>query len=213
MTTTTSTTTKKNVDLLVKETPSASASPSPSVGGAAASEATARVVDVGDDDDDDDDDDDADDADRADRADDGATVTRKVVDACFGRPAVLARLSLFSVMSASMAVTDSFLFLYLDSMGGTELLMGVALCFTCLSEVVVFAKEDWIKSRVDTERSIALVLACYAIRQLFYFGARCARVVVAPVDDVLFPTVVSSLRESPLGFDARPARRLLLCSN
>jgi hypothetical protein len=46
--------------------------------------------------------------------------------------------------------------------------MGVALGFTCLSEVVVFKKEAAIKNAISTEQSIALILFCYAARQWFY---------------------------------------------
>ena len=43
---------------------------------------------------------------------------------------------LFLIMGASMAVTDTFLFLWLEELGGSKFLMGLALMFTCLSEVV-----------------------------------------------------------------------------
>ena len=75
---------------------------------------------------------------------------------------------LFLIMGASMAVTDTFLFLWLEELGGSKFLMGLALMFTCLSEVVVFAKEAAIKRALSTEWCVALVLFCYGVRQVFY---------------------------------------------
>ena len=50
-----------------------------------------------------------------------------------------------------MAVTDTFLFLWLEELGATKLLMGLALACTCLSEVVIFAHEARIKAFLSTE--------------------------------------------------------------
>jgi MFS family permease len=89
--------------------------------------------------------------------------------AAVSTPSRVALFATFAVMSASMAVTDTFLFLWLDDLGGSELLMGVALGFTCLSEVAVFAREAAIKRRLGTtRRCVVLILACYALRQTFY---------------------------------------------
>ena len=68
----------------------------------------------------------------------------------------------------SAAVTDTFLFLWLDELGASRLLMGLALCFTCLSEVLVFRYEDRIKRALSTEWCVALILVCYGVRQTFY---------------------------------------------
>ena len=84
------------------------------------------------------------------------------------RPGVALMFLVFLVMGASMAVTDVFLFLWLDEQGASRLLMGLALCFTCLSEVVVFAKEKAIKRALSTRWSVSLILLCYALRQWFY---------------------------------------------
>ena len=61
---------------------------------------------------------------------------------------------LFLLMGASMAVTDTFLFLWLEELGGSRFLMGLALMCTCLSEVVVFAKEAAIKRVLSIEWSL-----------------------------------------------------------
>ena len=76
----------------------------------------------------------------------------------------------FTLMSASMAVTDTYLFLWMEdsSIGASRLCMGVALGFTCVSEVVLFKNEARIKKHVSTEASIVLILFCYALRQWFY---------------------------------------------
>jgi hypothetical protein len=84
------------------------------------------------------------------------------------RPKSAATFLAFLVMSASMAVTDTYLFLWMEQLGASRLCMGVALGFTCLSEVVVFKKEAAIKNAISTEQSIALILFCYAARQWFY---------------------------------------------
>ena len=44
----------------------------------------------------------------------------------------------------------------------------LALCFTCLSEVLVFRHEARIKKALSTEWCVALILACYGLRQTFY---------------------------------------------
>ena len=90
------------------------------------------------------------------------------VFAVVSRPGVALMFLVFLLMGASMAVTDVFLFLWLDEQGGSRLLMGLALCFTCLSEVVVFAKEKAIKRALSTRWSVSLILLCYALRQWFY---------------------------------------------
>ena len=90
------------------------------------------------------------------------------VFAVVAEPDVALHFLLFLVMGASMAVTDSFLFLWLEELGGSKFLMGLALMFTCLSEVVVFAKEAAIKRALSTEWCVALVLFCYGVRQVFY---------------------------------------------
>lgn len=84
------------------------------------------------------------------------------------RPRAAATFLAFLVMSASMAVTDTYLFLWMEQLGASRLCMGVALGFTCVSEVVVFKKEAAIKEAISTETSIALILFCYAARQWFY---------------------------------------------
>ena len=83
-------------------------------------------------------------------------------------PAAAATFLAFLVMSASMAVTDTYLFLWMEQLGASRLCMGVALGFTCVSEVVVFKKEARIKKAISTEGSVVLILFCYAARQWFY---------------------------------------------
>ena len=90
------------------------------------------------------------------------------VFAVVSRPGVALMFFIFLAMGVSMAVTDVFLFLWLDEQGASRLLMGLALCFTCLSEVVVFAKEKAIKRALSTRWSVSLILLCYALRQWFY---------------------------------------------
>jgi hypothetical protein len=83
-------------------------------------------------------------------------------------PEVTLTFLLFLLMGASMAVTDTFLFLWLDELGASRLLMGLALCVTCLSEVLVFRHEARIKQALSTSWCVALILLCYGLRQTFY---------------------------------------------
>ena len=98
----------------------------------------------------------------------GETRVARRVFAVVSEPNNALHFLLFLLMGASMAVTDTFLFLWLEELGGSRFLMGLALMCTCLSEVVVFAKEAAIKRALSTEWSIALVLFCYGVRQVFY---------------------------------------------
>jgi hypothetical protein len=88
----------------------------------------------------------------------GETRVARRVFAVVSEPNNALHFLLFLLMGASMAVTDTFLFLWLEELGGSRFLMGLALMCTCLSEVVVFAKEAAIKRALSTEWSIALVL-------------------------------------------------------
>lgn len=51
------------------------------------------------------------------------------------RAEVIVHYLVFLVMACSMGAVDGFLFVYIQDLGGTRLVMGLALTFTCLSEV------------------------------------------------------------------------------
>lgn len=75
---------------------------------------------------------------------------------------------LFLLMALSMALTDTYLFLHLESLGAPPILMGLALFFTCVAEVPVFFHEKKIKEFLGLDRSMLLILVAYVFRQLGY---------------------------------------------
>lgn len=75
---------------------------------------------------------------------------------------------LFLLMALSMALTDTYLFLHLESLGAPPILMGLALFFTCVAEVPVFFYEKKIKDWLGIDKSMLLILVCYVFRQLGY---------------------------------------------
>jgi PPP family 3-phenylpropionic acid transporter len=72
------------------------------------------------------------------------------------------------LMALSMALTDTYLFLHLESLGAPPILMGLALFFTCVAEVPVFFHEKKIKEFLGLDRSMLLILVAYVFRQLGY---------------------------------------------
>ena len=75
---------------------------------------------------------------------------------------------LFLLMALSMALTDTYLFLHLETLGAPPILMGLALFFTCVAEVPVFFHEKKIKEFLGLDRSMLLILVAYIFRQLGY---------------------------------------------
>ena len=75
---------------------------------------------------------------------------------------------LFLLMALSMALTDTYLFLHLETLGAPPILMGLALLFTCIPEVPVFFHEKKIKEFLGLDRSMLLILVAYVFRQLGY---------------------------------------------
>jgi len=74
----------------------------------------------------------------------------------------------FFVSGASMAITDLFLFLWLEENGGSPAVMGVALLFTCVTEVWIFYNASWIRKRLSLDWSLILTPYCYFVRQMYY---------------------------------------------
>jgi hypothetical protein len=74
----------------------------------------------------------------------------------------------FFVSGASMAITDLFLFLWLQENNSSPAVMGVALLFTCVTEVWIFYNASWIRQRLSLDWSLILTPYCYFIRQMYY---------------------------------------------
>ena len=71
-------------------------------------------------------------------------------------------------MGALMGQITTFLFLWLAELGGQETLFGVCLALTCVSEVPVFFFAGAIIARLGTGAVLALALATYAVRFVYY---------------------------------------------
>jgi PPP family 3-phenylpropionic acid transporter len=69
---------------------------------------------------------------------------------------------------ASLAAVHNYLFLYMDELGASELVMGVALSCATLGELSVFYYADRILARLGARRTILLALLAHAIRVLAY---------------------------------------------
>ena len=87
-------------------------------------------------------------------------------------PRGAARTSLLFCCGAFHAVTEGFLFIYLDALGGSapQFLSGLAIGFTCTSETVVMSYAPWLMRRLGVDMCLVLVLAGYTLR---FFGYAC----------------------------------------
>lgn len=83
-------------------------------------------------------------------------------------PRGLVRTCLLFACGAFHAVTEGFLFAYLDDLGAPELLAGLAITVTCTSETAVMALSGWLLRRHGVDVCLACVVAGYAIRFLGY---------------------------------------------
>ena len=66
------------------------------------------------------------------------------------------------------ALQEGFLFLYLDSLGASALLEGVAILFTCLSEVLIMAVAQSLIVRLTIDGCLVLIFGCYLVRFVAY---------------------------------------------
>jgi len=89
--------------------------------------------------------------------------------AIVSQPAVGLKFFLFLMAGASMAITDIYLFLWLDVCGGTPMLMGIALFCTCVTEVVIFYNGARIKQALSLDWCLILTPFAYSVRQVYYW--------------------------------------------
>eukprot|EP00775_Hariotina_reticulata_P004764 gene4763-5014_t len=71
-------------------------------------------------------------------------------------------------MGFGIGVIDSFLFLFLQDLGGSEGLMGLTLTVTCLAEVPMFHFQGRILSIISVDTMLHIVLWVYAVRLGLY---------------------------------------------
>ena len=85
-------------------------------------------------------------------------------------PRGAARTLLLFCCGAFHAVTEGFLFIYLEALGAPELLCGLAITFTCTSETAVMNYSPLLMKRLGVDMCLVLVLAGYTLR---FFGYAC----------------------------------------
>ncbi|GBG00109.1 hypothetical protein Rsub_12850 [Raphidocelis subcapitata] len=85
-------------------------------------------------------------------------------------PAVLVFFGQATIMGFGIGVIGDFLFLYLQDLGGSRLLMGLTLTVTCASEIPAFMAQGWLLQRVSTEALLHFVIATYAARLALYWA-------------------------------------------
>jgi PPP family 3-phenylpropionic acid transporter len=79
-------------------------------------------------------------------------------------------LFLIIIFSAGMgsAIIHNYLFLYMDLLGASNTLMGLALTVATLSELVIFSSSDQLLNRWGIKNVLLLALAALAVRLLTY---------------------------------------------
>ena len=75
-----------------------------------------------------------------------------------------ARCVVFFACGAFHAATEGYLFLYLDALHATEVLDGVAITLTCVSEVIVMALASRVRALLGVDGCLVLVCLCYVLR-------------------------------------------------
>lgn len=68
----------------------------------------------------------------------------------------------------AMGVITNFLFLFLRTLNGSELLMGLSLTVTCAAEVPLFIASGWLIRRIGAHGVIVIACVCYGARFLGY---------------------------------------------
>lgn len=100
--------------------------------------------------------------------DNGASsILREVAHACSSADAIV-HILCFMVISINMGFVDCFLFPFLRREDGTEALMGFALTFTCISEIIVFMKAQQMRKALGSYLTLHLCLFAYVLRLGYY---------------------------------------------
>ena len=92
------------------------------------------------------------------------------------------------VMGTCMATIETFLFWFLQDLNGSHLLMGLALCMTCVTEVPIMFYSGHLIKWVGHHGVLYLTFVCYTVRYLSYSFIPNAWYVLAiePVHGVTF---------------------------
>eukprot|EP00899_Mesostigma_viride_P027928 jgi/Mesvir1/831/Mv17412-RA.1 len=83
-------------------------------------------------------------------------------------PHTMAFLLTAAVMGAAMGTIENYLFLYLEEMGGSKLLMGLTLTVTCAAEIPAMFFSGRLIDKLGVDGVWFLVLICFVIRAGYY---------------------------------------------
>ncbi|DBA66577.1 TPA: hypothetical protein ACH3X2_002234 [Trebouxia sp. C0005] len=72
------------------------------------------------------------------------------------------------LMGYGTGILSVYLFLYLDELGGSEMLMGLCITVTCIVELPIFAANNWILKKLGVNSVIHITLAVCVIRMAAY---------------------------------------------
>lgn len=72
------------------------------------------------------------------------------------------------LMGFGTGILSVYLFLYLDELGGSEMLMGLCITVTCIVELPIFAANNWILKKLGVNSVIHITLAVCVIRMAAY---------------------------------------------
>ena len=94
------------------------------------------------------------------------------------QPTIVSFLLLVFVLGFSFGIIGTFLFLYLEELGGLYTLMGLTLTVTCISEIPVFFFSGHLIRFFGHNNVLYITLLCYAVRFMGYSFLRNPWVVV-----------------------------------
>jgi MFS family permease len=103
-----------------------------------------------------------------DNHDDHAAGIVAAVKILLATPATACFAAIVFVLGCGFGMINTVLFLHLDDLGATDLLMGLSLAVTCAAEVPVFLAADRITARLGVDGVILVSAAAYAGRMLWY---------------------------------------------
>eukprot|EP00891_Asterochloris_glomerata_P009207 jgi/Astpho2/9207/fgenesh1_pg.00137_%23_29_t len=83
-------------------------------------------------------------------------------------PEALPFFAMSLLMGFAVGLLSTYLFLYLDELKGSELLMGLTLTVTCCVEVPIFAINGWILRTLGVHKVLHLTIAVCLIRTVAY---------------------------------------------
>ncbi|KAL3145053.1 hypothetical protein ABBQ32_003542 [Trebouxia sp. C0010 RCD-2024] len=85
-----------------------------------------------------------------------------------GNPEAVPFFAMSLLMGFGTGILSVYLFLYLDELGGSEMLMGLCITVTCIVELPIFAANNWILKKLGVNSVIHVTLAVCVIRMAAY---------------------------------------------